>query len=92
METLRNEMEARFDACFARFEMAQNNRVANLVTSEEVSKMLVEKVQKRVFEVTVQQLDQSFTALEARVINSLPAMQYEIKNGLKQKCDVEQMN
>jgi len=45
--------------------------------------MLVEKVQKRVFEVTVQQLDQSFTALEARVINSLPAMQYEIKNGLK---------
>jgi hypothetical protein len=53
METLRNEMEARFDACFARFEMAQNNRVSDLVTRDEVFKMLVEKVQKRVFEVTV---------------------------------------
>ena len=53
METLRNEMEARFDATFARFEMAQNQRLSNLVTTEEVSNMLVAKVQKRVFEVTV---------------------------------------
>jgi hypothetical protein len=30
--------------------------------------------------------------LEARVINSLPAMQYEIKNGLKSKCDVDEMH
>jgi len=92
METLRNEMEARFDATFARFEMAQNQRLSNLVTTEEVSNMLVAKVQKRVFEVTVSQLEQSFTALEARVINSLPAMQYEIKNGLSNKVDTENMN
>jgi hypothetical protein len=35
--------------------------------------------------VTISQLEQNFTALEARVTNSLPAMQYEIKNGLKSK-------
>ena len=57
METLRNEMEARFDATFARFEMAQNNRVSNLVSQETVQKMLAEKVQKRVYEVTISQLE-----------------------------------
>ena len=53
METLRNEMEARFDATFARFKMAQNQRLSNLVTLEEVQNMLISKVQKRIFEVTV---------------------------------------
>ena len=54
-------------------------------------KYLVDKVQKRQFEVTIEQLTQSFTALEARVINSLPAMQYEIKNGLKRSVSFEQL-
>ena len=53
METLRNEMEARFDATFERFELAQNQTMNGLVTMEEIQKMLIEKVQKRVFEVTV---------------------------------------
>jgi hypothetical protein len=54
-------------------------------------KYLVDKVQKRQFEVTIEQLTQSFTALEARVINSLPAMQYEIKNGLKRSVTHEHL-
>jgi hypothetical protein len=74
METLTNEMEARFDATFNRFELAQNQRVSDLITNDELQKHLTDKVRKRQFEVTIEQLSQSFTALEARVINSLPAM------------------
>lgn len=40
---------------------------------------------------TISQLEQNFTALEARVTNSLPAMQYEIKNGLKSKVAKDDM-
>ena len=36
METLTNDMEARFDATFARFDMLQNRRVSDLITTEEL--------------------------------------------------------
>ena len=54
METLTNEMEARFDATFARFELAQNQRVSDLITNEELQKHLTDKVRKRQFEVTIE--------------------------------------
>ena len=47
MESMRNEMEERFDATFSRFELIQNQKALDFVTNDEVNKQVVRMVQKR---------------------------------------------
>jgi hypothetical protein len=68
--------------------------IEDLVTRPELDKRMLEKLQKREFEKQFERLENSFTALDARVVNSIPAMSHELKLGLEKKAnikDLEQM-
>ena len=48
--------------------------IEDLVTRPELDKRLLEKLHKRVFEKQFERLENSYTALEAKVENSIPAV------------------
>lgn len=63
--------------------------IENLVTRSELDKKLLDKLHKREFEKQFERLDNYFQALEAKVVNSIPAMSHELKLGLEKKANVK---
>jgi hypothetical protein len=84
-----------------RFDMTQTQQmdrikllIEDFVTRGELDKRLLDKLHKREFEKQFSRLDNYFQALEARVVNSIPAMSHELKLGLEKKAslrDVEEL-
>lgn len=64
--------------------------IEDLVTRPEMDKRLLEKLHKREFEKQFERLEISQQALEAKVINSIPAMSHELKLGLEKKAGVKE--
>ena len=65
--------------------------IEDLVTRAELDKRLLDKLHKREFEKQFERLDNSFYALEAKVVNSIPAMQHELKLGLEKKAGIKEL-
>ena len=65
--------------------------IEDLVTRPELDKRLLEKLHKREFEKQFERLENGFLSLEAKVENSIPAVQYELKLGLEKKAGVKDL-
>ncbi len=65
--------------------------IEDLVTRPELDKRMLEKLQKREFEKQFERLENSYQALEAKVINSIPAMSHELKLGLEKKANTKEL-
>ena len=68
--------------------------IEGFVTEKQLDGRLVEKLHKREFEKQFERLDNSYAALEAKVVNTIPALSYEFKVGLETKAsqrELEQM-
>lgn len=89
VETLQTQLEIRFDMQ----QTSQMDRIKvmieDLVTRGELDKRLLDKLHKREFEKQFERLDNYFQALEAKVVNSIPAMSHELKMGLEKKANVK---
>ena len=57
-----------------------------------MQKHLTKLVHKRTFESSIEQLSQSFIALDSKFTNSMPALQYEVKNAIKKQVTHEQID
>ena len=66
--------------------------VEDFVTRGELDKRLLDKLHKREFEKQFERLDNYFQALEARVVNSIPAMSHELKLGLEKKASIKDVD
>lgn len=66
--------------------------IEDLVTRPELDKRMLEKLHKREFEKQFERLENSYTALEAKVVNSIPAMSHELKLGLEKKANCKDLD
>lgn len=88
VETLQTQLEIRFDMTQSQQMDRIKQMIEDLVTRPELDKRLLEKLHKREFEKQFERLDNYFQALEAKVVNSIPAMSHELKLGLEKKANV----
>ena len=89
VETLQTQLEIRFDMTQTQQMDRIKIMIENLVTRSELDKKLLDKLHKREFEKQFERLDNYFQALEAKVVNSIPAMSHELKLGLEKKANVK---
>jgi hypothetical protein len=92
VESVQTNLETRFDlANINQFDKLKH-LVEQLPTRKEISLKLQDKLHKREFEKQFERLDNSYTALEAKVINAVPALQYEVKKSLETKASLKDLH
>ena len=91
IESLRNEMEIRYELALKQFYDKMKVRMEDHVTKEELDERLYEKLHKREFEKHFERLNSTASTLETTVVNAIPAMKYELKEGLKGKADQREL-
>lgn len=74
VETLQTQLEIKFDMQQSQQMDRIRLMIEDLVTRPELDKRLLEKLHKREFEKQFERLENSYTALEAKVENSIPAV------------------
>lgn len=87
MESLRNEMEVRFELSIKQFQDKIKNQLSELVSKEDLTNRLYDKLHKREFEKHFDRLNSTCSYLEMRVTNAIPAMKYDLQTSLKGKAD-----
>ena len=91
IESLRNEMEIRYELALKQFYDKMKVRMEDHVTKEELDERLYEKLHKREFEKHFERLNSTASTLETRVVNAIPAMKYDLETGLKGKADSREL-
>jgi len=76
VESLRNEMEIRFDLALRRFYEQLKLKMENYVTTDEMNQRMFEKLHKREFEKHYERLDSICRLAETRVDTALPAIKH----------------
>ena len=92
IESLRNEMEIRYELALKQFYDKMKVKMEDHVTKEELDERLYEKLHKREFEKHFERLNSTCSTLETRVVNAIPAMKYDLNNGLKGKAEQKELD
>ena len=87
IESLRNEMEIRYELALKQFQDKFKLQLNNFVEKEELNNRLFEKLHKREFEKHFDRLNSTCSYLDTRVTNAIPAMKYDLDTRLKGKAD-----
>ena len=88
-------MEIRYELALKQFYDKMKVKMENHVTKDELDERLYEKLHKREFEKHFERINSTCSTLETRVVNAIPAMKYDLMNGLKGKAeqkDLEYLN
>lgn len=89
VESVQSNLETRFDLAVSNQMYKLTAMVEALPTRKEMNQRLQDKLFKREFEKQFERLENSYKALEAKVINAIPAMSYELKTKLVTKANVD---
>ena len=92
IESLRNEMEIRYELALKQFYDKMKVKMENHVTKEDLDERMYEKLHKREFEKHFERLNSTCSTLETRVQNAIPAMKYDLNNGLKNKAEQKDLD
>ena len=87
MESLRNEMEIRFELAIKQFQDKIKNQLSEFVVRDEMNNKLYEKIHKREFDKHLDRLNSTCSYLEMKVTNAIPAMKHDLQTSLKSKAE-----
>ena len=87
VESLRNEMEIRYELALKQFYDKLKIQLDNFVDKEELNTRMYEKLHKREFEKHFDRLNSTCSYLDTRVANAIPAMKYDLDTRLKGKAE-----
>ena len=87
IESLRNEMEIRFELANKQFYDKLKVQLGSFVERDELNNRLFEKLHKREFEKHFDRLNSTCSYLDTRVTNAIPAMKYDLDTRLKGKAE-----
>ena len=87
IESLRNEMEIRYELALKQFFDKIKIQLSQFVEKEELNNRLYEKLHKREFEKHFDRLNSTCSYLDTRVTNAIPAMKYDLDTRLKSKAE-----
>ena len=87
VESLRNEMEIRYELALKQFYDKLKLQLQNFVDKEDLNNRLYEKLHKREFEKHFDRLNSTCSYLDTRVTNAIPAMKYDLDTRLKGKAE-----
>ena len=88
IESLRNEMEIRYELALKQFYDKLKIQMNGFVEKEELNNRLYEKLHKREFDKHFDRLYSTMSHLETTVSNAIPAMKEELKLMVKGKVDL----
>lgn len=91
VESLRNEMEIRFDLALRNFFEQIKTKMENYVTMEVLDARMLEKLHKREFEKHYERLDAICKFAENKVETAIPAIKYQMEQGIRSKADVKDL-
>lgn len=91
IESLRNEMEIRYDLALRNFYEQLKLKMENLVTMDQLNERLFEKLHKREFEKHYERLDSICRQMENRVESAIPALKYNLESGMRGKADSSEL-
>jgi hypothetical protein len=91
IESLRNEMEIRFDLALRSFYEQLKGKMENMVTVDALNERLFEKLHKREFEKHYERLDSICRLTENRVETAIPAIKYQMEIGIRGKADAGEL-
>ena len=91
IESLRNEMEIRYDLALRNFYEQLKLKMENLVTMDQLNERLFEKLHKREFEKHYERLDSICKQMENRVESAIPALKYNLESGMRGKADSSEL-
>ena len=92
IESLRNEMEIRYELALKQFYDKLKIQMNGFVEKEELNNRLYEKLHKREFDKHFDRLYSTMSHLETTVSNAIPAMKEELKLMVKGKVDLRTFN
>jgi len=87
IESLRNEMEIRYELALKQFYDKMKIQLSSFVDKEDLNNRLYEKLHKREFEKHFDRLNSTCSYLDTRVTNAIPAMKYDLDTRLKGKAE-----
>lgn len=87
VESLRNEMEIRYELALKQFYDKLKMQMTNFVEKEDLNNRLYEKLHKREFEKHFDRLNSTCSYLETKISNAIPAMKYDLDTRLKGKAE-----
>ena len=92
VESLRNEMEIRFELGLKEFQDKIKNQMNEFMTKDEMTNRLYEKLHKKEFELHFDKLNSTCSYLEMRVTNAIPAMKHDLQTSLKSKAEQRELD
>ena len=87
VESLRNEMEIRYELALKQFYDKIKIQLAGFVDKDELNNRMFEKLHKREFEKQFDRLNSTMQYLEQKVGTAIPAMRHDLDSRLKSKAD-----
>lgn len=87
VESLRNEMEIRYELALKQFYDKIKIQLADFVNKDELNNRMFEKLHKREFEKQFDRLNSTMQYLEQKVGTAIPAMRHDLDSRLKSKAD-----
>ena len=87
VESLRNEMEIRYELALKQFYDKIKIQLAGFVDKDELNNRMYEKLHKREFEKQFDRLNSTMSYLEQKVGTAIPAMRHDLDSRLKSKTD-----
>lgn len=91
VESLRNEMEIRYELAMKQFQDKLKIQMQNFVTQEELNDRLYEKLHKREFEKQFDRINSTMSYLDTKVQTAIPSMKHDLDTRLKGKADQRSM-